>query len=293
MLPAVELAKAVASTEFVPRAMRNNPAAISAAILYGDEIGVGPMQSIARIKMIDGTPTLLAETQRGLVLAAGHDLWPDELTSTRATWCGRRAGSDQITRITWTMDTARTAGLAGRQNYRSYPRQMLSARASAELVRAIFADVVGGLAATEEIDDELELAGAAPERPAGRGTSRRRRQGPAGDPAPGRATPTAPLAPRPLDLPPLPGEDDATEPAPVRADDAPAMVSKQQRNRIMARYREQNVERGDRLRDMSQIIGRQITSGNELTADEADRVLDDLEARRSDPETPETPEIEP
>ena len=48
MGPAVELAKAVAGTEFVPRAMRDNVAAIAAAILYGDEIGLGPMQSLAR-----------------------------------------------------------------------------------------------------------------------------------------------------------------------------------------------------------------------------------------------------
>ena len=49
MEPAVELAKAVANTEFVPKSLRGNPAAITAAILYGDEVGLGPMQSLARI----------------------------------------------------------------------------------------------------------------------------------------------------------------------------------------------------------------------------------------------------
>jgi hypothetical protein len=71
---AAELAKSVANTDFVPRGMRNNPAAITAAILYGDEIGLGPMQSLAKIAVIDGRPTLAAETQRGLVLQAGHKM---------------------------------------------------------------------------------------------------------------------------------------------------------------------------------------------------------------------------
>ena len=57
MQPAIELAKAVAGTDFVPKAMRNNPAQITAAVLYGDEVGLGPMQSLARISVIDGRPS--------------------------------------------------------------------------------------------------------------------------------------------------------------------------------------------------------------------------------------------
>src|SRR4029077_2200581 len=75
LLPvAVELAKAVADTEFVPKALRHNPAAIAACILYGDEVGLGPMQSLAKIAMVDGKPTLFAEAQRGLVLSRGHEM---------------------------------------------------------------------------------------------------------------------------------------------------------------------------------------------------------------------------
>lgn len=284
MLPAIELANTVAPTEFVPAAFRNKPPAIAAAILYGDEIGLGPMISLARIRVIEGTPTLLAEAQRALVLAAGHELWPGELTVTRAEWNGRRAGSSNTTTVVWTIDDAKRANLAGKFNWRTYPRQMLSARASAELVRAIFADVVGGLSATEEIEDQNELAidAGAPERPSGRRTSTRRRQGrAAGGLAPAGPANESPLVTPPPDLPPLPGETEPSEPAPAPADDssAPAMVTSPQRNRIMARYRELGFDRAGRLRDMGEIIGRRISSGNELTLDEASRILDDLETR--------------
>ena len=154
MQPAIELAKAVAGTDFVPKQMRNNPAAITAAVLYGDEVGLGPMQSLARISVIDGRPSLAAEAQRALILAAGHELWIEESTVTRCTVAGRRRDSDQTSRVTWTMDDAKRANLAGKQNWRQYPRQMLLARGSAELARAVFADAIGGMIATEELEGD-------------------------------------------------------------------------------------------------------------------------------------------
>ena len=312
--PSIELAKAIAGTDFVPRAMRNNPAAISAAILYGDEVGIGPMQSLARISVIEGRPTLAAETQRGLVLAAGHELWLDELTPTRATWCGKRAGSEAVTRITWTMDDARRAGLDRKVNWRTYPRAMLSARASAELVRAVFADVIGGLAATEEIldADELEAAResgtvALPAGTAASGKRRRRRPAvTAAVEAPAREMESAPAA----DLPPLPdeleaGSDGAATDAPpaVRGDpqvppaavadphaapsagsddDAAGNITGPQRRRMMALFRRRKMDdRRERLRYASGLVGRTLKSSNDLTVAEADRVIDELEAAAS------------
>lgn len=198
MAPAIELAGAIQGTDFVPRAMRNNPAAISAAILYGSEIGLGPMQSLGKIAVIEGRPYVAAESQRALVYAAGHDLWLEESTRARATWAGRRAGRDAVTRITWTLDDARTAHIDRKPNWQNYPRQMLSARSSAELVRAIFADVVGGLGALEELD-ELELVGSNPAGgpDAGAGRNRRSRAPRRSAPAPIAVAPEPELEPAP------------------------------------------------------------------------------------------------
>ena len=88
--PALELANAIAATDFVPTTLRGNPAAITAAILYGDEVGLGPMQSLAKIAVINGRPTLAAETQRALILQAGHDIWIEDSTNTKCTVAGRR-----------------------------------------------------------------------------------------------------------------------------------------------------------------------------------------------------------
>ena len=122
------------------------------------------MQSLAKIAVINGRPTLAAETQRALILQAGHDIWIEESTNTRCTVAGRRHGSEATSRVTWTLDDAKRANLAGKPPWRMYPRQMLLARASAELARAVFPDAIVGLAATEELEDDPAAIGARPER---------------------------------------------------------------------------------------------------------------------------------
>ena len=174
-------------------------------MLYGDEVGLGPMQSLAKIAVINGRPTLAAEAQRALILQAGHDLWIEEATVTRCTVCGRREAASRVSRVTWTLDDAKRAGIAGKQPWRAYPRQMLLARASAELARAVFADAIGGMAATEELaeGDEAEPNGVAETKPAG--TTRRRQ----------RASISAPQTSAPVpeqvqpEEPPLPGDEAA------------------------------------------------------------------------------------
>src|SRR4029077_21105967 len=88
------------------------------------------------------------------VTGAGHELWFEETTTTRAIAAGRRQGTDRVGRVTWTLDDAKRAGICGQHNWRSYPAEMLRARASAALARAMFADVTLGIPATEELDDE-------------------------------------------------------------------------------------------------------------------------------------------
>jgi len=211
MMPAAELASQVANTEFVPKAMRGNPAAIVAAIMYGDELGLGPMQSLAKIAVIDGKPTLSAEAQRALVLAAGHDMWITEATNTKVTVSGRREGGDQTSSVTWTLDDAKRANLAGRPAWRMYPRQMLAARATAELARLLFADVIGGLAATEELEDGDEIV--EDEAPPAQTRARRRRTSKAET----SARPAPEPEPERLE-PPLPGEPDDDLPGESKSD---------------------------------------------------------------------------
>lgn len=160
--PVAELAQQVSSTDFVPKALRNNTAAVTAAILFGRELGMAPMHSLSGIHMVEGKPTLAAETMRAQVLAAGHEIGYGEVSSSKVEVKGRRKGETSWTVLTWTLADAQRAGLANKNVWKSYPRQMLTARATAELCRLIFPDVTHGMRATEEMEDGGDLLPAGP-----------------------------------------------------------------------------------------------------------------------------------
>lgn len=254
MGPAAQLANDIANTGFVPAEFRNKPAEIAACILYGAEIGVGPMQSLAKIDIVKGRPAPRAELGRALALAAGHDVWVVESTNTKVTVAGRRRGSQNVQQVTWTMDDARKAGIASNPNYAKYPRQMLLARASAELVRAMCPDVLGGITSfaeeAQDIEDgPLAVTAAVEPEPKAKATRKRR------DPAP-------------------PAEP-AIEDAEVVEDDRP---SEAQTKMAMASFAEQGItDRSDRLSATSALLGRQVETWNELSRAEASTVIDGLE----------------
>jgi len=276
-----EIAARVGNTEFVPQALRGNIPAITAALLYGAEIGLGPMASLSGIVIINGQPRLYAEKQRALILAQGHDIWVEESTISKCTIVGQRKGSSQASRVTWTMDDARRANLAGKQSYRLYPRQMLLARASAELATAIFPDVIGGLKAVEETDDNDTAGGAAataePE-PTPRKTRRR-----ASVSAPA-STPAAAAPPTPTPIP-VPG-DTPTGVAVLSPTTAPSpgnipfdQITDNQRTKLHAMFRERGVEnRDERLAYCSQVVEHAVPSMSMLTQGEARKLIDHLEA---------------
>lgn len=206
------LAQRIVNTDFVPSSFRGRPEAVLAAMLTGHELGIGPMQSLSKIHVIDGRPAMAAELMRALVLGAGHELWVEESSNTKCVIVGRRRGSDRETRITWTMDDAKRAGLEGRQNWRKYPRAMLLARATSELMRLAFADVIGGISySVEELTDgeqvdEQDTTVAEPPAPAGK--KARARRAVTAQPEPIAEPPVADSRPA-IDVPLLPGEEDA------------------------------------------------------------------------------------
>jgi hypothetical protein len=274
---AVDLAERIYRTDFVPAGLRNSAPAVLAAILYGHELGLGPMESLAHIHVIEGRPAPSAQLMRAQVLRHGHRLWAEEQTSTRVTLCAQRAGDEVVHRTTFTLDDARKAGLAGRQNWQRYPRAMLTARATAELCRLAFPDVLGAVRyISEELDDGEIPPEGGDTAPQASPVPRRRRRPPAravdvtADEAAGGAAEAT--TPEPAPRPPLPDE-------PLEQGEEPAKLTDAQRRKLLAACRDAGVDdRNDRLALATAMAGRDISSAADLTSDEASLLIDVLTA---------------
>lgn len=166
---AYEIAVRLVSTSFVPQSYANKPQEAAAAIVAGQGVGLGPMESLRSIDIIQGTPAMRAITLRALVVSHGHEIWLEESTPTRAAVCGRRAGSDKIQRSEWDLDRARALNLLNKDNWKKQPSAMLIARATSECARLVAPDALLGIPySTEELQDldERPALAAATVRPA-------------------------------------------------------------------------------------------------------------------------------
>ena len=148
---------AVSETDFVPKALRGKPNSILAAILIGRELGLGPMEALRSIDVIDGRPSPSAEWMVGRVFEAGHVIEVVEQTAEACTVRGKRMRDGEIVaqmEFTFTMDMARRVPqkvsgqwktMADKANWKNYPEAMLYWRAVSQLIRQLFPDVVRGV----------------------------------------------------------------------------------------------------------------------------------------------------
>ena len=140
----------VGARGLIPRDVAT-PAHAAALILRGSEIGLGPMESLTKLHLIEGRVTLPAETMLALAIRGGVRHQFIDHTPERVTVELTRPGFEPM-RVSWSMADAKRAGLAGRQNWRKYPRAMLRARVISEALRAYAPDLLGGA----YVPDELE-----------------------------------------------------------------------------------------------------------------------------------------
>ena len=159
--------KALYTTPTVPARYRNSKTGVNdmlAAVLVGKEVGIGPMEAINSIYMVNGQIAMSGKLLSALIHRAGHqirlDIKPKEVT---ATGFRRDYVTHELTEvgsITFSEQDAKRAKLHEKDTYRSYPQILWSWRAISALARFYFADVVTGMAAyvPEELNISVEDA---------------------------------------------------------------------------------------------------------------------------------------
>lgn len=163
-------AQKAAKTEMIPKAYRGKPDDITIAIQYGSEIGLGHMESLKSIAVINGNPAVYGD---GLLsICQRHPDFEDLIEEPEINDKGevlaftaiamRRGRKPKIFRFS--QEDAQRAALWGKPGpWTQYPQRMLQMRARGFALRDQFADALKGLISREEAADYPTVDGSGQE----------------------------------------------------------------------------------------------------------------------------------
>lgn len=158
-------AEKICKTSLVPKQFQGNPAEIIACWQYGMELGLPPMQSLTAICVINGRPGLYGDGFLAVIRSSPEFVdcieTFDEETKTAQCIMRRRHKLDVVR--TFSIEDAKQAGLINKEGpWRGYPKRMCQMRARGFAGRDQFADVLRGMAISDELQDlppEREIGG--------------------------------------------------------------------------------------------------------------------------------------
>ena len=156
---AFKFAKMVAASEFAPKDFRGKAESCLLAVQHGSEVGLGPMQSLQSIAVINGRPSVWGDAALALVMGSPVCEYVRETVTGDgdamvATCEAKRRGYPQATTVAFSVADAKKAGLWAKSGpWTQYPKRMLQLRARGFALRDAFPDVLKGLVTAEEAQD--------------------------------------------------------------------------------------------------------------------------------------------
>lgn len=145
--------KIAAAGAAVPKDYARNPGAVVLAIGFAEARGHDILTVLANVSFLNGKPLIDATFQRAEAIRLGYDVritHADEQSATAEVW----RGGEKRGEATYTIEHARAAGLAGKQNWRQNPEDMLVARATTRAIRRHAPDVMTGVLTRDEAEDQ-------------------------------------------------------------------------------------------------------------------------------------------
>jgi len=123
-----------------------------ALMLIAQAEGMHPATAARDFHVIQGRPSLKADAMLARFQAAGGSVAWLEYTDQKVSAKFTHPQGGSVT-VDWDQLRAKAAGLASKENWKSYPRQMLRARVISEGVRTVFPGANAGLYTVEEVQD--------------------------------------------------------------------------------------------------------------------------------------------
>jgi len=141
----------------VPDHLRGNVGGVVATILAGQELGLGAMASLRTIHLVKGKIVIGADAQLALLHQSGISSRWEETTDKAARLSLSRAPHTSAETFRYTIEEARTAGLAGKDVWRKYAPAMLRARCISLAARAYAPEVLMGCYTPDEAAEFVDV----------------------------------------------------------------------------------------------------------------------------------------
>lgn len=155
---AQQFAQLLASSTMVPKDFQGKPGNIMVAVQWGAEVGLGPLQAVQNIAVINGRPSIWGDAALALVrghpACAGVNEGTEGEGDARHGFCEVTRRGEQPQRRTFSVADAKKAGLWGKAGpWQQYPDRMLQLRARGFAIRDVFPDALRGVITAEEAQD--------------------------------------------------------------------------------------------------------------------------------------------
>lgn len=152
------IATEFASSDLVPKDLKNKPANILIAMELGYQVGLSPLQSIQSIAVINGRPVMWGDDLIALVKAhpsysGMEESFEGEGDNLKAVCTMYRKGEAPRT-WEFSITDAKRANLWDKPGpWKQYPKRMLQVRARTFCARDVFPDALRGIKGREEVED--------------------------------------------------------------------------------------------------------------------------------------------
>lgn len=128
------------------------PEQIFSLMLIAQAEGIHPAVAVQEYDIIQNRPAINSRSALSRFQAAGGSIQWTERSDKRAAAKFYHPQGGEV-EIAWDMTRAAQAGLTGKDNWKKFPAQMLSARVIAEGVRAVYPACLSRMYTVEEVQD--------------------------------------------------------------------------------------------------------------------------------------------
>ena len=144
-----KMANAVAQSKLF--GVKNANEAI-ALMLVAQAEGMHPATAARDYHVIQGRPALKADAMLARFQQAGGSVQWKEYTDEKVTGVFSHPQGGTL-ELSWTLQQAKSIGIANKDNWKNYPRAMLRARVISEGIRSVYPGCVVGVYTPEEVAD--------------------------------------------------------------------------------------------------------------------------------------------